>query len=420
MDEQQLKKECAIADYEREELEQALLKYSHKKRATLEESILLLSGHVPTEELKNEHIFFRASDAKLILYTQQAITKGKLSLLKHGRRDDKLDSLVSPQNFIKWYVERKVGTGSYSEVNDIVTNIYDNYETSEIYSDKEEDKRFYHYCTLQEALLWCAFRIQPPEDALYGGDRFINSLSKWSLINQGCNEEQYFKDGTTRRFELTPYPDDVIYTEGKYGKIDIKHNETEAIQAEQKDWYNDASNYTEVAKLELLINLKKGDLNSRALEVKKNCSDLILEQLEFFDNFDACTDIPLSLWLIDKIDWPLNQLRAQDCKYRNIHVNTSQLMQLFPKPIKVVSLHPEEPTQEKRKRAGRPSLKKEILKCAESRAKEGTLKDDWHEELRFLSKWVKEQGRPYEEGSLKNVYKEHIHIENLRFLMPKK
>ena len=94
--------------------------------------------------------------------------------------------------------------------------------------DKEykEDRRFYEYWTLAEALLWCCFGAPPMwEDySLYDGTRFKGSGDEIDCIKHSGFTRKTLINGIYAEVKFEPFPggyEYCEYIEKPYGRVEI-------------------------------------------------------------------------------------------------------------------------------------------------------------------------------------------------------
>lgn len=202
----------------------------------------------------------------------------------------------------------------------------------EIANELKEDKRFYAYWTLTEALFWCNFRLTPMwEDmSLYGGERFRShqDLIDWIKIS-GFSKKTWIK-GECHQKKIGQFPDGFEYIEKPYGRVERIYNETEELRATQKIWLENFRGTFESPKQELFLALYKGQISARGLLTNGQDNQTTKSIIDSFNDFDVCKEMLAEGWDLEKIRWADNAAVTKYGEYKIIHVSKYELLQAFP------------------------------------------------------------------------------------------
>jgi len=234
-------------------------------------------------------------------------------------------------------------------------------------------------CYLIEALFWVAFKIYPFEcrrrlnEDDFEIDRSGTDLL--GLVNILTRITNTFTEENCNRFNLPFFSEDIFNSNVEPNSIEevfdeffnpklttpqlhlISEDADNAFRTGIKNWVVALAKKLDLAKSELFIHLRKGELQSHGVKLGEyqDSEEYIVEEINFEEilskyasgtpicdgivGWDSLqyyqikiTGIPEDFWSLEGIDWTLSRALSNAAGYFNILINTKELFALFPEP----------------------------------------------------------------------------------------
>lgn len=198
--------------------------------------------------------------------------------------------------------------------------------------------------TLGDTLMWVGLSILPTCNFDLDGNDLRQTLegAMEGPSDLGYGDWAYFPDYVFTNRGLPPCPEDNAGSVEAFRKIvetdpSYRPDLDEALlrEAQFQDWLSEVDNFLDLAKMEIVISLRKSNLIAYGIPFSGGDNSMDaqskLEEIQSNEEFHSLfKEIPSSAWVSTRIDWTDSDLSLPDESWCSIRLSRNQILSLFP------------------------------------------------------------------------------------------